>query len=346
MPAFNHLTKKQLLSNLADFQINQSLLDRVLPNWWNEEFLSSSSGLLELCVLIKSRLGLNVHVSEKGDLIFESSNRSIQYKRQASTAVERLIPATAVGQGMASTVVSGLQAAEKAPPSKVQVETTMRELHSLDLRSIVDSLWEINIPVLYLEDLPSTVPKPAGMIVRIEEYIVIVLAHKDRSPAAQSFVVAHELGHYVQGHVDHTDMLTDVTLVELDHSLAEDADQQEFEADQFALGVLRRGLDIQDFFAQIPVRPSSAQIASKASKFGREFQIPAAHLALSYGKETKDWATAHSALRFLEKGESASSIISESFAQHIGALAMRSEEINYIERLFGASFYANATSNR
>lgn len=335
MTTFNLISKSKLIAELRQCNISQPILRKILPLWWDDELLKSPSGLLQIALLIKSRLGMHVDVDDDGHLQISASERQVEYKKRLTTSIEKLFPATSVGQGIASSMTTILRANGLPPPNKEEVCFGLEALEERTLDSIVPTLWDLRIPVIHVDALPSSVPRPAGMIIKIENYITIILAHREKSPAAQSFVVSHEIGHYVCGHMDNTDILADVKLAELDDALVQDTDEQESEADSFALETLRHQKDISEFFNALLQRPSVAVLAQCANQYGKEFGISPAHLALSYAKETSDWATGRMALRFIEKSDSSKAVFSSVFLDKIGKLSVKPDEFDYLKTLQG-----------
>lgn len=313
------------------------MLDFILPSWWNDNFLDSQSGILEFGILVKSRLGLNVFFDDEGGLHIETAKHNVEYKRRINTSLERLIPATSIGHGIASTMASIFEANSIAPPTAQRVRDRLSSLEIINLELLASSLWDINIPVFYVDALPSSVSRPAGMIANIDGYISVILGHKIKSQAAQSFVLAHEIGHYISGHLDQTDILADVNIAELDNTLVSNVDRQEQEADSFALSLLRRGQNIEDFFSGLGDRPSSAFLAHRCLTYGKEHYISPAHLALSFGKHTNNWATAWKAIRFIEKGETAKEIVLSSFERGLSDLDVKKEALHFLKNVQGLS---------
>lgn len=327
-------SKTELFKQLKDIGLSKTLINDVLPSWWENGVFDTKIGVLEFCLTIKSRLGVSISPNEEGQIVLARDYGRIEFKKRANVEVAKLNAAASVAQGLASIISLSLEFQQKFTDIS-KVATQLKDSNAIKLEDVVDICWTNNLPVLFLDNMPVNTPKPAGMVVKVRKQYCILLAHKDKSDAAQSFVLLHELGHIYNGHLEKKDIYIDVSMAELSDSLLQEYDSQEDAADSFALNILRREHDVSSFFKHLPLRPSIAQLAAASTKFGLATGIAPGHLALSYGKETNDWATARKALRFLEPESDAKSTILNKYCQYIHTLQLSEEDSIFLRKFQG-----------
>tara|TARA_B100000586_G_C19980217_1_gene371659 strand:- start:322 stop:555 length:234 start_codon:yes stop_codon:yes gene_type:complete len=69
--------------------------------------------------------------------------------------------------------------------------------------------------------------------------------------AASQSVLFHEIGHLKYGHIKGSGLISDSSVSVLGEFLKEETDQQEIEADSFALDSLRCGADVVSIIKQL-----------------------------------------------------------------------------------------------
>src|SRR5690606_17566942 len=107
---------------------------------------------------------------------------------------------------------------------------------------------------------------------------VIVIAKKKSSRAWLSFILAHEIGHIVLGHVSAGSSIVDISLQEASTYAAESAqDAQEADADAFALDLMG-GQAVANVIAAWRDDLSPVELAVQARQAGQQLGIEAGHL--------------------------------------------------------------------
>ena len=202
----------------------------------------------------------------------------------------------------------------------------------VDFEGLLDYCWARGIPVLFLKDLPKTSKRITGMAVRVAGRAAIVLGLNSRQTARQLFVLAHELAHLCLGHVSDTNALVDEGLEAVTESLGgalEDAtDEEENDADVFALTMLRNGKSPS--LTEQGLARSPAELAVAAVSIGKSRGIDSGHLLLSYASAHDDWLNANMAMRYLPGMENAMSALADRFRANCDLESLTEENREYL----------------
>ncbi|PHQ93565.1 ImmA/IrrE family metallo-endopeptidase [Pseudoalteromonas distincta] len=331
MEQFKPPSKAAIYKKVKDCGASKAILKRILPEWWHDDLLLTNSGLLQFSLLLKNRLGIQMELEDKGSINFSLLPASIQFKKRSSTDYDKLSASALLAQAIGKTFIKTLRYNEV----EQNLERFFRELSQLqnvDLNGVVTALWDHNIPVLYLDKFPAAFSRPAGTIVRDSDLYTIILSHKHRSPSTQLFVLLHEIGHMKFGHLSGSGVITDASVSALGESLKEETDEQEVEADQFALDTLRNGVDIQNIIQSIGFIQRPAELALLAQKLNREMNVNPGHFVLSYGRKSRNWPLAHQALKFLEQGE-AQNIFKKHYLHALNKYEFKKDDLELLERM-------------
>ena len=132
-----------------------------------------------------------------------------------------------------------------------------------------------------------------AMVVRVDDRYAILLGRDSRYPAPVAFTLAHELGHVLLGHLEGVPALAELK----DPATATETDDQEYEADRFALTLLTSRPD-PDIETSLPDfnAPTLAKAVSRAAP---QYKIEPGTLALILAHSRGAWPVAMSALKFI-----------------------------------------------
>jgi hypothetical protein len=173
----------------------------------------------------------------------------------------------------------------------------------------------------------------AGMVLRYRGRFAIVLAHAYAENARQGFVLAHELGHIVLGHLTDDGLLVDESIESVEETLRRtNQDDEEVQADNFALEILRGDFQLRPFQG---LGRSPAMIAAAALQAAQGTTVDPAHLILSHAHDTHDWRNATQAMRYLQGAREAHSIIREVFEAEANVDELSEDEIAYLYDMQG-----------
>lgn len=331
MEQFKPPSKTTIYKKVRECGAGKAILKRVLPAWWSDDLLQTNSGLLQFSLLLKNRLGIQMEFDHSGGVNFSVLPVSIQFKKRSTTDFDKLSESALLAQAIGKTFIRVLRYNE-AKQALGNFFSELSQLKDIELDCVVELLWEHNIPILYLDHFPASFSRPAGTIVRDGDLYTIILSHKHKSPSTQLFVLLHEIGHMKFGHLEGSGLITDASVSALGESLKEETDQQEIEADGFALSVLRNGVDIQNIIKGMRVIQRPAELALYAQKLNKEVNVNPGHFALSYGRETRNWPLAHQALKFLEQGD-AQSIFKKHYQGTIKKYEFKKDDLELLERM-------------
>ncbi len=205
----------------------------------------------------------------------------------------------------------------------------------VDFEALVETMWQIGIPVVYLPNLPGKTKKPDGMATFVEGRPVVVLMKQHDHPDWMLFILAHEIGHIAKDHVG-TDDGAAVVDEEIRPGIdAEDA--QEAEANAYASHVLVPSGQ--------PLRlnrwPKAEQLAQEAITYGTQHGISPGHAILNAVRHTPTagqnlYPLAMKALNVLKEQmhlPSTPQICRDAMNRHLDFDALKSDTIDFLEKL-------------
>jgi hypothetical protein len=161
------------------------------------------------------------------------------------------------------------------PASASEIRQTILERAAcVGLEELLDYCWLVGIPVLHINYFPRGAKRPDGFTLRLHKRPIIVLCREERQPSWLLFILAHELGHIGRGHIPEDGALIDERLQE------NEPDQEEKEADEFALEVLTGGPETR--IGTDGRWPNMRELADLAVRIGKRWAIDPGHIVLNY----------------------------------------------------------------
>ncbi|WP_448680032.1 ImmA/IrrE family metallo-endopeptidase [Pseudomonas nicosulfuronedens] len=296
----------------------RAYIEKLLPEWWDNSLFKSAAGVTQFALILKQRLGLSVHIDNAGNLVIDAKPARTRFKHRSDTLEAELNVAASLGIALSKLALFCAKQPYSALPADPKVVREKLLAVSgrghVDFEGLLDLCWVSGIPVLFLSALPKTSKRMTGMALSIEGRPVIVLGLHHDQHSRQLFVLAHELGHILCGHLEGDSVLIDEDLVEVTDSLAGSRtarkDAEEKEADAFALSLIRNGHSD----AAVAIRADSAVgLASAAAIKGQELGVDPGHLILSYARANDDWMRANMALGYGRSQTNALKVIKERF---------------------------------
>lgn len=324
-------TRRDLTREMRKAGFSQAAIDAAWPSWWTDEAEASPSSRAELRFALSRRLGLSPKplLGERVEYFWDDTARfkhlRAQSERERSTIAsfgialgQELIEATTEPRGSNWRDVRALELRK----------VLLRNNEFVDLRALVTTCWAVGIPVIHLSVVPLASKSMHAMAVQNRGRFAILLAHKVHFPAQAAFTVAHELGHILLNHLGDAKALVDLE----DPAETHDEDQQEREADDFALNLLTGTTnpiieaDRDNFNA-----PTLSDAAKRAS---RQYQIEPGTIALSLAYRDGSWARTMSALKFIYGGNiPVSRDINELARRMLNWQALSDDAADYLERI-------------
>lgn len=331
MNTLNLPSKSNVYKQINACGVSNAILKRVLPQWWHDDLLSTGSGFLQFTQILRQQLGIKTEFDESGRFSLNPEGQSIQFKKRATTELKKLTDSTLLASAASKTILRTLRYNEIKQNLKPLIDMLMNT-NPINLEGVLEVLWTCGIPVLYLDRLPSSMPRPAGIVSRENDDYVIMLSHRHKSCSTQLFVLLHEIGHIVSGHLPENGMITDDALPEFGEVLREENDLQEKEADEFALYVLRKGVDVPKLISEHGRMNVASTLVLKAKQVKAEYGIPEGHYILTYGRQTRDWPLAQNALKFVDKTP-AQAVLKAHFLSFAEQLEIKADDKEYLHTI-------------
>ena len=321
----------QLYSRLASVGFPRKYLrEIVLPGWWDDEIAHNPAGYTEGLMLLSRNLGLDLASMQNEAVPVGLRNLGpCKFKKSAATSDEELVLARIVATRVAELMFPAV------PIPKKSLLTSASEIRQLILRtgapwvslaSLVDYCWSVGLPVIHVSAFPPKTKKMDGLAyVRSGRY-AIVLCKNSHHSAWLLFIVAHELGHIVLGHVGSNGVLVDE---QVDRN---STDEEEKAANAFALELLTGNPECQ----VLPVGPRvSAQVLARAAyQAGVREQVDPGHLVLNcaYQMGNDFFAAANAALKLLEPQADAVGLVRSSMLAHLDKTMLSEDTYEFILR--------------
>lgn len=286
----------ELLQRLGKLGLKSSSVRTLgLPEWWDPSLEDDPMAVLEGAGYIAKRFGLDpLSVLTPGSEIVLKGQLAPKFKTRVSANLEKI----RVIQGIACRVAEAVALCTPFPcqglPANAQ-EIRQRILSNkpwVDLESLIGFCWGQGIPVVHLPPLPPEFRKIDGLAVNINDRPVIVLASQKKFSAWILFILAHELGHILLGHV------TDVPLIDEEVNTSWD-DHEEQAANQFATDLILG--KAQHLHWPKPLYFPVLQ--QKALNLAVTYQADPSAICFNYAwkrQENSDWAAATAAVKQIQ----------------------------------------------
>lgn len=292
---------KLLLGSFKELGLATAQVRRLLPSWWEDEAAEDEAGLLELQMLLSRRLNVSLEslLSVQPAPQFRESVQ--RFKTVHPQGSSQLAVAASIGQGLAGLLASTVDAGWPTHlPDAAEVRAqVLRASPTVTLEALCEWCWSLGVPVVHVTNWPAGLRRPDAMCMRIGVRPVIMVVRREKVPAKLAFLVAHELGHVLLGH-----LREDSDAVLVDEALPVDAqrsfiDDDERMADDFADTVL--GGSALDTAAKDMLNnyTSPLKLAVAALERCKDQPLQADQLILAWARKAKDWPTANAALNFL-----------------------------------------------
>jgi Zn-dependent peptidase ImmA (M78 family) len=326
---YTQLSMANLLERLEEKGLQAKYVrDRALPTWWDADIEDDPTVVAEAAGYIAKRLGLDVTSVFTPDAAIEFKGKTqTKFKKRKNTDEQSL----EVTQGLALRVAEIVQYAtpltyELSRLSAAEIrQRLLVDAPAVCLSNLVSFCGSIGIPVVHYADLPQGVKKVDGLVACFNGQPVIVICCAKQSYAWLAFILAHELGHILCGHVTGS--------VFIDEDIAkEEQDIEEIEANEFAATLL-----LGNFKNHIwqQVRYPSV-LVNQAKELAILYQLDPATICLNYAWQTKDWSSGMAAVNQLEKKANAPALINRYLAHHLDWERLDRDTQDYLRLVLGA----------
>ena len=277
--------------------LSEQAIDAAWPAWWSEELADDPSGRAELRFALARRLGLSpkallgerVRFVWNDEARFKHLSAEDEAHRAALASFGMTVGRALVRATPAVTSIVGVAAADLRA-------AVLGERAFVDLRALVFACWAVGLPVVHLRVFPLARKAMHAMVVGVEDRQAILLGRDAPYPAQAAFTLAHELGHAALGHLDGASALVDME----DPATATERDEQEQEADRYALELLTG--TPEPTIETDGGRYNAPGLAKAVRDAAPRYRIEPGTLALCLAHQSGDWRTTMSAMRFLYGG--------------------------------------------
>jgi len=291
------LTARQLRRELREAGIANAAINAVWPEWWSSEAKDSLSATAELTYTVARRLGLSPRALFDGSPQFLWHDSTKFKNLGTATDQEQAILAsfgTAVGRcALSATAPVAFPAGADAQAVRNAI---LGQAAFVDLTELLTFCWRTGIPVIQLRIFPLRQKRMQAMTVKVNGRYAILLGYESQYYARMAYILAHEIGHILLGHLEHSDSLLDME----DPLTANELDAEELEAEHAAFVLLTGRPDPQVLADSSSYR--ATQVAHAAMEAAGREQIEAGILALCLGHATGKWAETFGALKIIPPG--------------------------------------------
>lgn len=335
------ITVKSAFKSLQAAGYPRAYVTKLLPDWWDNSLLKTSAGAFQFALILKQRLGLDVSFGQDGDLAIEPRAARANFKHRADTRADELNVAAGLGIALARLAVFATREPyRELRANPLEIYDLVRNSTGracVDFQGLLDLCWMNGIPVLFLKEMPKNTKRMTGMAVVVDGRPAILLGFNHTQHSKQLFVLAHELAHILCGHVQDNGALIDEDIADVSEGLEGRAqvrrDDQEREADAFALSLIRHGQ--MDIVRQIPRQTSATTLAAAALRLSRDNGIDQGHLILSYAKEHDEWIWANQAMRFVPQSVTAIELLRDRFLMNTDLSVITEEGAEHLLAMQG-----------
>lgn len=282
-----------LIERLRKAGLSRAAIRAAWPSWWSEDAGATPSGRAELRFALARRLGLEPKplLGERVEFVW---NDEARFKHLTAQDLAQKAALTSFGMSVGRLL---LRATPGAAIEIAQAEAIREAILSaspfVDLGSLIATCWALGVPVIHLRVFPLEAKSMHAMVVHVDGRFAILLGRDAGYPAPVAFTLAHELGHVMLGHLGDAPALVDLE----DPALATDGDEQEDEADRFALTLLTGSAepDIQTNLDHFNAPTLAAAVLDAAGRYA----VEPGTLALCLAHRRHAWPVAMSALKFI-----------------------------------------------
>ncbi|CAI3134524.1 ImmA/IrrE family metallo-endopeptidase [Acinetobacter baumannii] len=310
-----------LYTKLQSLGFPQKTIKQLLPEWWNDDIAKTPAGLQEASLILSKYLSIRYSsLVGEAEPCFNLPQHKFKHAKnvQEHDLNKAVALSSLAGRLTLEAYDSPLAQLESLSAQSIRETLLSRNFPWINFNILLDYCWEIGIPVIFVENLPS--PKMQGLALQLHSRPVIILTSKHKH-GYLVFHLAHELGHIILGHVTNDHWVIDEKINE--HS-DEDIEQA---ANKFALELLTASGDAA-YKSQSKLYPNT--LASSALSVGRDHKVDPFHIVLNYGHTNKCMPTANSACQTLVKklslSESDQEIAKSTFMQYVDVDRLNDEK--------------------
>lgn len=332
---------KALMSSFRGLGLSAAQVRHFFPPWWNDEAAEDENAFLELQILLARRLNVSLPTLEASAPSPQFRDTSRRFKTVHPEGSTQLAVAAGVGHGVAQVLAATFEGPAPLPamPAEELRTVLLRRASAITLDVLCAWMWEQGVPVVHITNWPKLLRRPDAMCVRIGERPVILVVRKEVAPSRLTYLVAHEIGHIMSGHlrVGSDEILVDDTLPVDDQGFAQDEDEKV--ADAYALELLGGNSLRAVVNGLLDTYTDEMKLALGALSAAKGARLDAGQVILSWARRHKDWRTAGLAMRYLMTTSAAPLVINDMAKRSINADELSGDGMEHLSQLTGIEFH-------
>jgi Zn-dependent peptidase ImmA (M78 family) len=314
------IATQQIYRTLSQVGLKKNHVRTLLPDWWDDSIASSETGAWEFVMLISRRLSIDAKSLASGSIVPIGSVSNIAYKHRSTVSDDYYRAGTMIAAALAESVTAAMHndfTLTQFGPKFIRSSIQAQNNGVVDFDGLVTFCWNHGIPIIPLPNLPVGIRRIDGAVFKVNNRPAIIISRKNDSKAWLSFILAHEIGHYCLGHLQEGSSIIDVDLKrEATFQSDTSSDQQEREADRFALSLLS-GDEVEVTLRNWGQRITGVELAVNAKRDANSAGTSAGHLILRYAFLTSRWMEALTALKFLDEDFDAQNRLTQELSKRI-----------------------------
>jgi hypothetical protein len=282
---------------LKQIGLSDSIIEAAWPEWWSDDADASASARIELRFSLARKLGLDARslVDEEGVPRFVWRDEARFKNLSGESELERAA-ISSFGRALGSIVIAATANRNNIlSADAISIRNSiLRTRPFVNLLDLLVLCWTVGVPVVHLRIFPWPRKRMAAMSVRVNDRSAILLGKDSMYPAHIAFYLAHEIAHIALGHLSAETGIVDM---ESDHPVLAVGDQEEEEADRFALQLLTGTTDPRVLAS--PGTYNAPGLADAVLQSATALHIEPGTLALCFGYSSGNWAVVNSAMQFI-----------------------------------------------
>ena len=256
------LSESQLRRELQQAGIANAAINAVWPEWWSAEARDSLSATAELTYTVARRLGLSPRALFDGSPQFLWHD-STKFKNLGTTSEREQAILASFGTAVGRCALTATPQSEFPLTDAQSVrDAVLDRAKWVGLPELLTFCWQAGIPVIQLRVFPLQQKRMQAMTVKVNQRYAILLGFESEYYARTAYILAHEIGHILLGHLEHSDSLLDMD----DPLTGTNLDAEEVAAERAAFILLTGESDSHVLADNKSYRASSSRSCEKSRR--------------------------------------------------------------------------------
>jgi hypothetical protein len=305
--------------------------DYVLPEWWDDEIAESGTGQLEGLGYISKFLGINVRALRDSEASLQAPDvAGARFKLRSDVDHEDVTWAQSLcvraAEIAAHATPTPYRSLDSTSAQDIRTQILDADAPWIGLKHLLRFCWDSGIPVLHVPEVPGR--KMDGIALQADGRPAIVISKNHRHDAWLLFILAHELGHIANGHLEGQEVWIDE---EYDPNPTGSHEQ---EANQFAVETVT-GNPHTHFNLNYYV--AASELAQRAEATGNQLNVDPGAVVLNFAfhDDGGPWPLANATLNELYPDAEATEVFRHAILNRIDWTALPDESAAFLARVTG-----------